>query len=794
MGMRASFGLVGLLVVVAVLGLGRVRFDTDVLSVLPDELPEVQGLKAFQEMFSRDEELTLLMEVGEEGAGTLGPAADELAVRLEEAGVAAAVRRRPAWREDPQGLAALVGWLWLNGDPDELGILAASLAPEAIEATLLDSLERVATALDGAEMMRSAHDPFGFLGHPSMAAFFEASEHGGEGFGSADGRAQLVFIDAPEVGEPPARPQGYRELAAWIARVREVAEPWAAERGITLRWTGDPAFQAEIGTAMEDDMSGTVGVTALLIGGLFLAMQRRPALLVGLGAVLALVLAGAMGLAGWIYGELSIMAAGFAAILVGLAVDYGVLICQEAKLAGHDAARIRAATARSILWAAATTAAVFLALNLSGLPGIAQLGTIVALGVALGAVLMLVAYLPWVAKVGASRPGNGHKTAWIPAGRVARWLAAGLLAVAAATLVGRGLPGVEFDRSLLRPRDSEAMAAFERIQEKFPAWASPALKVVVEGGDDEQVGARLAEARRRLDELRRERPELVRRVDVPLDWWPSPERIEANRAAVGELAEARDRILAAADEAGFSEEGIGLGKAVLDELPRVLALEPGALPQGAGADELLRGRVAREASGGRVLGTVEVAHPDELGGDDYQRLRSLSGDGIFLTGWALLKPAVLPLVKQDLTRVFLPMAALMVVMLSLVFRRFRDVALALVALTLSGLLLLAGMRCCGLGWNFLNIAATPLLLGTGLDYTIHILLALRRHDGDLRAVWNGTGKAVVFCGISTAIGFGSLAFASIDALASLGKVAVLGILITMGVAVFVLPGLALRRR
>jgi len=108
---------------------------------------------------------------------------------------------------------------------------------------------------------------------------------------------------------------------------------------------------------------------------------------------------------------------------------------------------------------------------------------------------------------------------------------------------------------------------------------------------------------------------------------------------------------------------------------------------------------------------------------------------------------------------------------------------------LSGGLLLASMKLAGIGWNFLNIAATPLLLGTGLDYTIHMLLAVRRTGGDLRAVWDGAGKAVFFCGVSTAIGFVSLAFASNDALASLGKVAVMGILISMALSILILPGI-----
>jgi predicted RND superfamily exporter protein len=93
----------------------------------------------------------------------------------------------------------------------------------------------------------------------------------------------------------------------------------------------------------------------------------------------------------------------------------------------------------------------------------------------------------------------------------------------------------------------------------------------------------------------------------------------------------------------------------------------------------------------------------------------------------------------------------------------------------------------GIGWNFLNIAATPLLLGTGIDYGIHVGLSLKRNGGDLSGMWHNTGKAVLFCGASTAIGFGSLCFASNDAMASLGAVAVIGIVASVLVSVFLLP-------
>lgn len=750
--------------------------------MLPDSLPEARALKAFQEVFSRNEELVVLLE-SKDGEADVEAAAGDLAERLTSAGLAASARWQPRWREQPEGLGDLFAWLWLNGEPEEVDQLSAALSEARSDETLQAALERVATAMDGGDVVMASHDPFGLLDHPSLRGFFQGAEQGGGGFTSGDGHAQLLFVDAPD----PL--PGYKEAHDWLARLSEVTGPWSEETGVTVRFTGDPAFEAEIGTAMEKDMRGTISITSVLIGGLFLLMQRRVGLLVGLSLVLGMVFVTAMGIAGWIYGELSIMAAGFAAILIGLAVDYGVLICQEAKVCGHETGRIRAATSKSIVWASLTTASVFFALNLSGMPGISQLGSVVAVGILAGAALMLVVFVPWVARFGAGRPEVAGKRSFIPSRRPAL-IALGIsLVAAAAVLLSAGFPGVAFDRALLRPRNCEAMTTLERLQEVFPEWGKPAMKIVVEGADDREMADRLDAAATSFEALKNDWPEQVKSVDVPTGWWPRPGRIEANRGAIAEIGAEKDRLLAEADEAGFSEEGLALAKMVFTAMPEVAEWPADRMPSGPAVDEILRTMISRDGSGGRVLGTLELKDPDALDLDDLGRLRAACGEGTLLAGWPLLKPAVLPLVKDDIVRVFLPMAGLMVVMLTLVFRNVRDVAASVVAMTVSGLLLLAVMRLCGLEWNFLNIAATPLLLGTGLDYGIHILLAMRRTGGDLRHVWNGTGKAVVFCGASTAIGFGSLGFASIDALASLGQVALIGILISMAVSVLLLPAL-----
>ena len=121
-------------------------------------------------------------------------------------------------------------------------------------------------------------------------------------------------------------------------------------------------------------------------------------------------------------------------------------------------------------------------------------------------------------------------------------------------------------------------------------------------------------------------------------------------------------------------------------------------------------------------------------------------------------------------------------------RAAADAVLALFAMVVSTALLLAVMSVTGMKWNFINLMATPLLLGAGIDYAIHVTLSLRRTGGDFRELWQGTGKALMFCGAANAIGFGSLLFSSSDALVGLGAVAVIGILLSMAVSVFLLPG------
>ena len=778
--LAVSFILVAA-ILFASFGLTRLRFDTDILSMLPAGLPEVKGLKAFHEAFSRNDELILVIEGGEEDAGTLSEAAESLGKALEQQQLVKQARWKPRWNEEPAGIAELLAYLWLNGDPEVTRAQAERLGPANSEATVKASLAKIATSMEGMDMVMLANDPFGFLNHPTVTALMSSGGQGSEAFESGDGRTHLLFVDAP------APMEGYREAEVWLKKIRTAVTDWQAADGggLTVRFTGEPAFSSEIGTAMEKDLSGSIGITLGLIGILFWWMQRRFSLLLGLTGVLILVFAVALGVAGWLYGELSIMALSSIEILIGLSVDYGLVICQEAKVAGHDRKALLRACGKPVAFGALTTTVVFLALNLGGLPGMAQLGSIVAIGLCAAAILMLIVYLPFVVKFGVDRQPARGSGKILPRGKLS-WVITGSLSLAAmAILLIHGMPKAEFSSKIMRPRNSEAMDAFERMQKAFPAHSGKSLGLVIEAKSDAEMLVRLTEARRRIDAA----AGIIGQSALPDGWWPDAVRQATNRPLLATLAESRDRLLREADAAGFAEQGLALGRAVLDAVARQAA-EPGLVfPQSAAAQEVMRLFLTRkDDGGGYLLGSLEPAAGVEPAGADYEKFRAMTGDGIWLSGWDLFKPAIAKLVREDMVNMLVPMFILLVGMMIAIFRRVSDVGLALFAMALSTLLLLAIMSVTGLKWNFVNLMATPLLLGTGIDYAIHVTLSLRRTGGNFKELWQGTGKALLFCGASNVIGFGSLVFSSSDALVSLGTVAVIGILLSMGISIFLLPG------
>src|ERR1051325_11842211 len=116
-----------LLLVPIALGLTRLRFDAEVLNLLPADFPVVRGLKLYQTNFANARELIVTMSGIDSDAAE--SAARELAEALRGAtNLVTRVTWQPPWLEHPGEFAEFIAYLWLNQPPEIFGALTNRLS------------------------------------------------------------------------------------------------------------------------------------------------------------------------------------------------------------------------------------------------------------------------------------------------------------------------------------------------------------------------------------------------------------------------------------------------------------------------------------------------------------------------------------------------------------------------------------------------------------------------------------------------------------------------------------------
>jgi predicted RND superfamily exporter protein len=767
------FLLIALVIGLSVVGLTRLRFETDILEVLPKGLPAVEALKVSQEHFDNDQQVILLLE--NETEEIFAEDAKELALFLREKLAPAEVLHQSEFEENPQAFAAALAEIWRFAPPEDVAELQKRISDPAALAAHLDGVkETIRASFDAEKSTMAAYDPLGFLQHPALRGFTES----GFSFLSDDGKAHILLITSPDAAT------GYKDHAEWIAKIRAAANGWPGleEMGLTFRLTGGPVFNAEIGAGMERDMSGTIMLTSTLVGLLFLLVQRHPGQLLMISLLLGLTFLVTLGLAGWIYGTLNLVSVGFAAILLGLVIDYAVVIARESAEGFASPRTLRRTLAPGILWAATTTAIVFGLLMMSTFTGVRQLGGLIVIGLVTGAAVMLIFTPMFLGRFPTKEPRHLLKTPFFGIW-VSRAMIAACVLGSAAVFIGKGAPGVSFDFSMVEPTSSEAAAAFETIQEEFPAWSDKNLQLIATADSWEELREVAEKAEVALAKAREDG--IIESYQWPKDLIPNAGHAEANRKVIANMAMKREEIIAAVKAGGFSESGAALDSQVLEALA--------GAENGGEIGALAETFLSRSADGKYHLsGTLRTS--DVVTDQNIGALSPLFSERFTATGWAVLQAVLQPSVKRDFQVIFLPAAGVLLLALVFVFRSVRDAAISVTVLLTVLLLVNAFVSLTGSSWNFLSGMAIPLIIGTGIDYSIHLIFSLRRNNGDLAKVWNGVGKAICFCGLSTAIGFGSLLFASNETLRSMGLLCGLGVLLTTALSVTVLPGLWQRGR
>jgi len=119
--------------------------------------------------------------------------------------------------------------------------------------------------------------------------------------------------------------------------------------------------------------------------------------------------------------------------------------------------------------------------------------------------------------------------------------------------------------------------------------------------------------------------------------------------------------------------------------------------------------------------------------------------------------------------------------------------LALVPLAVGAFSMLGLMYVFGMKYNYLNLIATPIILGIGIDDGVHALHRYREEGGEghdrVSNSFRLVGKAILLTSITTMIAFGSVGFYEMRGMASFGHVLFMGVGTCFLATIFTLPAL-----
>lgn len=769
------------------IGLWRLKLDVEVLNLLPDEFPVVRGIKLYQTNFANARELIITVESDEPETTEL--AARSIATRLREAtNLTKQVTWQPLWMENPGQSAELIAYAWFNQSPEVFGELTNRLAPAKLPLILQEAQEALTTSFSPQDLARRGYDPFNLTQLPESFSSMNNFGDGGEFFASADGAFRVVFAEArPELSD-------YRKATQWVMEMRQAVTN-ALQRAeladdVKVNFTGRPVFVAEISGGMKQDLTGPSGATLLIIAVLFYFTHRRLKPLLWLSALLLMILAGTMALGGLFFGTLNVITLGFASILLGLAEDFGIVVYQESRSHPEESlATIRRMVAPGIIWSTITTCGAFLMLNLGGLPGLGQLGTLVAIGIALAAIVMLYAFLPPLMRGRDALPKSPAPSST----RVPRslsfspWRTTAIVLGLCAIVLAIHFPGFDNSPDALRPKNSPAYAAVARIKERLQRTQEP-LWVLAYAKDEAEMTRRLALTRAALQTAQSNG--LISSFTLPDTLWPDPKFQSANQTAAAKLAARQDEFRNALLSAGFTSNSFALTENMLSTWQSAAAQAGIFWPTNDNSLWLIEKFITRKPGQLLALGLIlrnTNAPLAELAPSLLKVADTLFPEEIYVSGWEMLGFSVFARVKAEFWKVLVPMSLIVIITLWLAFRSFSEMLLSFATLAVSGVCLWAIMSVLGWSWNLLNMMALPLLLGMGVDFSIHIQLALQRHHGDLALVRGSIGRALLLAGSTTVAGFASLALSNNAGMASLGKVCGTGIICAMLVSVYLLP-------
>ena len=604
------------------------------------------------------------------------------------------------------------------------------------------------------------------------------------------------------------------------------------EHGVRVRLTGPvPLEDEEFATLI--DRAALIAVLAVSAIVLMLWMAvRSPRLIACILAttLVGLLVAMAMGLA--IFHRFNVISVAFIPLFVGLGIDFGIQFSVRYRAEHTSEPDVGAALiasgrgmGRSLTLAATAIASGFLAFAPTDYYGVSQLGVVAGIGMFIALILNLT-LLPALIQL-TRPPGAPEVTAHPRLSRIDdfvlghRWLIVGT-AVGAAAISAALLPLLHFDFNpihLRSPKVESVSTTFDLMRD--PSQSPNTLEAI---RPDLTSADQLAVRVRAVSEVFDAR---TLTSFVPTD---QPEKI----AIIADAANRLDLTLnpvAAAPPPSDAEVVTSLGQtaavlrqAALGGAPAAVDARrlAGDLDQLAKASPEMRAKAANVLLPGlaTVLTQIRASlHPDPItllslppdlsrdwmAPDGRARVSILprgdSNDNAVLSRFIAAVTAVVPDASgwpiaieaggRVVVGAFVEAGVLsfiaITILLLIVLRRVRDVAITMAPIVLTGLLTMGSCVVIGQPLNFANIIALPLLFGIGVAFHIYFVMSWR--SGGSHLLTSSLARAIFFSALTTATGFGSLWASSHPGTASMGKLLMISLIWTLVSALLFQPAL-----
>lgn len=613
---------------------------------------------------------------------------------------------------------------------------------------------------------------------------------------------------------------------------------------VQLRITGEVALADDELNASLRGMEAAGVVTFILVGIVLYFAMRAGGLILNVLVCLTLGLILTAAFATAAVGHLNLISIAFAVLYIGLGADFAIHFLLryretlENGVGPQAAVHISGGEAGAALTACTITNAIgFYAFMPTDYRGVAELGIISGTGMIISLLVTLTVgpallrYLP-----GRLSPGSAKKKS--PIGRVLelslKWHKA-TYAVTLAAAVGAValLPQVRFDYNLLNLQDQkgEAIRTFRELLAETDQSPWHAVALASSRSEAEGLAHRLAQLPEvskvvnLADFVPKEQPAKLPLIEeMALTMGPiaisSGKRADDTAAdqlnSLEKLASALDRFIAerpdhpAAQPARrlrsslekllaqlYSSSADGKQNLLSAVETDLLAALPIALRNLQAATEAapfneqtlpesLRQRWRSQAGEYRLA----IYPAEDLNDNDALRryVRAVQSVAPDATGAPMISLEAGEAVVRAFAQAFMLALAGIVVALMIVLRSIKYTVLVLIPLLLSSLFTAAFTVLLNVPFNFANIIALPLLLGLGIDSSLHMVhRSLNNELVSEALIHTSTARAIFYSALTALVDFASLMLSSHRGTASMGILLTVGLAFTLICTLVILP-------